>query len=73
MRQPLGLHHSSLVLFPPGPDTIRKFMTITANLRLLVCPQQTPETARQRPATGPNDVPVHPRCWLLASAIDIYR
>jgi len=48
-------------------------MTITANLRMLVCPRQTPETARQRPATGPNDVPVHPRCWLLTSAIDIYR
>ncbi len=73
MRHSLGLHPSSLVLLPPGPDTFRKFMTIAANLRMLVCQRQTPETTRQRPATGPNDVPVHPRCGLLTSAIDIYR
>jgi hypothetical protein len=73
MRPPLGLHLSSLVLLTPVPYTFRKFMTITADLRMLVCPKQTPETTRQRPATGPNDVPVHPRCWLLASAIDICR
>ena len=71
MRLPLGLHHSPLELFPPGPDSVRKFMIITADLRMLLYPCQTPETARQRPATGPTEYPVHSQDWLLAPVIDI--